>query len=207
MRLEELIAREGRDRYRQACAWAWRTAAGTGHGEPHGWPDGLDDLPHALADAWYDDAVPLPERVDAAIRLYREMPCYANTIGFKHFYEDLAAPERERLWAEYRDALDDEDDRRADPVAYSLWVDFFEDQGTVEDAWREMTVEPHGKRLERVLAAAGPVPWALKEALFERLIRDPSWHPHIRDAIDASAGDVYGRLGPSAPEWLRRLRG
>ena len=56
------------------------------------------------------------------------------------------------------------------------------------------------------LAAAGPVRWPLKEALFERLVADPAWHPHIRGAIDASASDVYGKLGASAPAWLARLR-
>jgi hypothetical protein len=110
------------------------------------------------------------------------------------------------LWDAYREALDSPDDRLAEPAAYSLWVDYFENPPTVEEAWREMLHEPTDRRLERLLHASGPVPWQLKAPLFERLSRAPRWHPFIRLALDAAETDVFGQSDPKAVEaWRRRL--
>ena len=91
-----------------------------------------------------------------------------------------------------------------------LWVDFFEDQSTVKEAWREMTrpdTAPSERRLERLLELAGPVPWRLKEPLFEQLFPEPRWHPFILRALVGSAFDVCGDCKPRAAErWLGRLQ-
>ncbi|MEA2195334.1 MAG: hypothetical protein QOG42_1768, partial [Solirubrobacteraceae bacterium] len=177
-------------------------------GGARSWPGSLEQVPEEFADAWWHGAASLSERLAMGLRLYREMPCYANTIALHGFYGEFAHADRERLWDAYRSALADEDDRLADPVSYSLWVDFFEDPATVEEAWRQTTrrdVDPWGRRLARVLEIAGPVPWALKEELFAALAAEPRWHPAILRAIAGSAFDAFGALGPSAGEWLARL--
>ena len=210
MRFEELVAVVGKERYRAACEWAWRMAAGTGEcWEPRSGARALDEVPHELADVWYDGKTSLADRVDLALRLYREMPCYANTMHLKSFYGEFGTAEKRRFWDAYRAALDTDDDRLADPVVYSLWVDFYEDQDTVHEAWQETSrcdVAPWERRLQRVLDAAGPVPWHLKEPLFEQLVRDAGWHPFIFRALVGSAFDVYGALDRDAAQaWLERL--
>lgn len=206
---EELVARVGAERYAGACEWAWRTAARTGRcGVGRSWPTSLEEVPHEFADAWWDADASLSERLEAGLALYREMPCYANTVPLHGFYHEFSAGDRDRLWDAYRAALAHPDDRLADPVSYSLWVDFFEDPATVEEAWQE-TTRPGGegweRRVSRVLDVAGPVPWPLKEALFESLVDEPRWHPAVLRAIVGSAFDAFGALGPSAGDWLRRL--
>lgn len=158
---EEWVVRIGEERYREACRWAWRTAAGTG-GETTGasepWPRALRDVPHDLADVWHEGG-PIGERLRLALRFYDDMPCYANTMYLKHGYEEFGRAEKAAFWDAYRAALDAVDDRLADPVGYSLWVDFFEDPETVGEAWRETTRRdrvPFDRRLRRVLKNAGP---------------------------------------------------
>ena len=204
-----MVEKVGRDRYDRACECAWQTAAGTGgYDQAPEWPDGLADVPHELSDGWYVPDVSLNERLEMGLRLYREMPCYANTMPLKDFYGEFELSERNRMWQAYRDALDSEDDRLADPIAYSLWVDFFEDQQTVDDAWHETTRRDGAswnRRLARVLRVAGPVPWKLKAALFDLLISDVAWHAHLFEAIKGSAFDAYGQIEPEASDWLQRL--
>lgn len=209
MLFDELVAEVGPQRYAGACEWAWQTAARTGRcGGARSWPGSLEGVPQEFGDAWWSDAASLGERLDMGLRLYREMPCYANTVALHGFYREFGAAERRRLWDAYRAALDAEDDRLADPISYSLWVDFFEDPATVEQAWRETSrrdVDPWERRLARVLEIAGPVPWALKEELFEALVPEPRWHPAILRALAGSAFDVFGALDPAAGAWLARL--
>jgi hypothetical protein len=110
------------------------------------------------------------------------------------------------LWREYRDLLATDDDRLADPVAYSLWVDFFEDPETVGEAWRELTLDEDERRLTRLLSVSGPVPWSLKAPLFERLAPDRRWHEPIVRALGGVAFDVYGDIDEhSAANLLSQL--
>jgi hypothetical protein len=207
---ETVVARVGADRYRAACETAWASAAGCGRcGGQRSWAGSPEDVPHEIQDAWWNAESPLAERLAMGLRVLREMPCYANTMALKSFHEQFGPHEKQALWDAYRAALEAEDDRRADPVSYSLWVDFFEDAATVEEAWREMTARRGAswrRRVERVLDVAGPVPWALKEALFAELVGEERWHPAIFAALRGSAFDAYGDAGPNAREWLARLR-
>jgi hypothetical protein len=133
MTFEELIAGVGAERYRAACECAWRISPGDE------WPDDLEDVPHYLSDVWYDDEMPLAARLELALRVYREMPCYGNAMYFKLRHDEFGREEKRVFWATWRAALDSDDDRLAEPATYSLWVDFFEDRSTVKEAWREMT--------------------------------------------------------------------
>lgn len=187
---ERWVARVDAARYQAACAWAWRTAAGTG-GPAAGpaWPDDLADVPHDLADLWDETATPLGERLELALRLYREMPCYAHLLHLAHHVETFGPGERQRFWDALRSALDSPDDRLADPVAYALWADHFEDPARVAEAWRESSRrdrDPWTRRLRRVLGVTGPVPWHLKAPVLDDLADDVSWHPAIVEALLAS---------------------
>lgn len=210
MLFDDVVELVGADRYKQACEQAWATAAGAGRcGGMRSWAGDADDVPHEFHDAWWLDDTSLADRLAMGLRVLEEMPCYANTMALISFYEHFGPDEKRALWDAYRAALDSDDDRRADPVSYSLWVDFFEAVTTVEEAWREMTrrdIEPWERRVTRVLEVAGPVPWPLKEELFTELVDEARWHPAIFSALRGSAFDVYGQLDPSAGEWLGRLR-
>jgi hypothetical protein len=207
---DRLVSAVGAERYAAACAWAWASAAGTGRcGGARSFPGSLQTVPEEFGTAWWDARVPLSERLEMGLALYREMPCYANTVALHGFYSEFSAEDRGRLWDAFRAALEDPDQRLADPVAYSLWVDFFEDAATVEEAWQQTTAGTAGERWERrvvrVLDVAGPAPWALKDDLFARLCDEPRLHPAIFRAIAGSAFDVFGKLGSSAASWLDRL--
>jgi hypothetical protein len=186
-----------------------RAHGGVGGGGRVEWPDDLADVPHDLADPlWYDGDAPAAERLAVAQALYRAMPCYANLMYVKDAFDGFGREERARLWAEYRVLLAHPDDRLADPVAYSLWVDFYEDRSTATEAWMETSrLDPcEERRLQRVLEMSGPVPFKVKARTYEQLIAAPEWHAHIFKSLLASASDVYGDIKPrAARRWLGRL--
>jgi hypothetical protein len=201
--LDELVeVTVGQERYRDACAWARRGRAS--------WPDDLGFVPHEMSALWQLDELPLAQRLDLALALYRAMPCYANVMYIKDAHGTLGPAERRTLWEAFRAALASEDDALAGPVAYALLVDFFEDHATAEEAWRETTrqdVAPSERRLSRVLAVAGPVPWPVKAPLLESLVRSLEWHRGVLRALESSAFTVCGEIDvPAARNWLDKLR-
>lgn len=166
------------------------------------------DVPHELSDRlWYDGIESMDERLMVAAELYGRMPCYLNVMFWR--YRDFDEPTRARMWSIYREFLDDPRDAVAEPVAYSLWVDYFEDATTVDRAWREVSgpQEPRRPRLARVVSSSGPVPWPLKESLYEQLTIEGGWDEPLLDGLYGSCIDVYGSLERKPGlRILRRLR-
>jgi hypothetical protein len=203
--MADLITAVGEDRFRRACDWAWATAAGTGRPrEPeddHEAPEDVDYVPHDLEDLiWWQGEASSLARIDLAFELYRAMPGYGNLMYVRHHFFEWDDHAKKRFWDEYRTLLSDDDDRLADPVAYSLWCDYFEDSRTVEEAWEALATpgalsEPG---MERLLRVSGPVPYGLKAPLYERLLPNARWHPFIFRSLFGSAFDVYGKVEADA---------
>jgi len=132
------------------------------------------------------------------------MPCYALLPEFWSFYTQLDSAAHSLLWTEFRSLLSDPDDRLADPVAYFMWCDFFESADTVLDAWRNL-MSPEGltdRGLERVLIMSGPVPYAQKSVLYERLLPNIRWHYFVFRSLLHSTFDLYGAVELDAAKRL-----
>ena len=202
MELRDLIDHVGEERFAAAREWAWGTAATTGQGgqvEPAS--TGVrplykpQDVPHDLEDlVWTAGEASWVDRVALAFELYRQMPCYATLMYTTGYYPQWDRQARQLFWNEYRTLISDPDDRLAEPVAYSLWCDYFENPETVHKAWSEIA-RPDvltERGLERVLDVSGPVPFRLKRALYDELVADERWHPFIFRSLLHSAFDVFG---------------
>jgi hypothetical protein len=155
------------------------------------------DVPHELSDRlWYAGSESFTDRLAIGVELYRRMPCYANLMYW-------------RYRAAYRELVGHPDAAVAEPIAYSLWVDYFEDASTMERAWSEVSgpQEPRRPRLERVLAASGPVAWPLKSPLYRALAEEGGWDDPIVAGLYGSCVDIYGSIEREAALGiLRRLR-
>lgn len=111
------------------------------------------------------------------------------------------------LWDGYRRRL--EADRDAEPVTYSLWVDWFEDHTTSATAFAEVLgddidrvvaerTEALLRRARRVLECSGPVAWPVKEPVYRTAMRVPELHAALFKGLLTSFHDVYGDLEPAA---------
>ena len=205
--------RIGPKRFEEAKQWAWATAAGTGAArtvdEVRAWSPFVTNVPHDLESLVWDEGDSAPaERVRLFWALYRELPCYANLMYAKSHLREWDGETRRAFWHDYRAVVNDPDDRLADPAMYALWCDYFEDVDSVDEAWSEIAQPDvlNERGLERVLSVAGPVPFHLKQPLYERLAADGRWHPHIFRSLFHSAFDYYGDVDiAAARELLRRL--
>ena len=212
--LRELVEKVGPRRFERACEWAWATAARTGrsagtHDPDSRWPDDVVGVPHELADEiWDEGAASWSDRIALAFELYRAMPCYATLMYMDDYFSDWDEAERELFWKQYRVLLSHDDERVANPVAYSLWCHYLEDPASVEEAWRTLAAPGalSDLGLRRLLEASGPVPYDLKLPVYERLLPERHWHPHLFRSLLASAFDVYGKIDPRrARQLLRKL--
>jgi hypothetical protein len=206
MTLDELLKDVDEGTFLEACEGARRVAPRTGSGAPE--DRASSDLAHTLCFSISDLPLSPPERMLLALDLYERLPTYAVLFYLPGWYQESRKDKRAAgLWERYRRHLSGQDEALAQPAAYSLWCDFFEDEETVEEAWAALVGPGAGERLlERVLGVSGPVPYALKEALYERLLPENRWHPFIFRSLLSSCVDVYGKVDrPRARQVFRRL--
>jgi hypothetical protein len=196
---------------RLARDWlAERNVTQVGDGWVH---DGEECSANEVAHEWTDKALEDPDldesgRVRVALGLLDLLDQYAVAMYLK---TTPLPPEADvLLWDAYRRRL--EAPESAEPVTYSLWVDWFEDPITVEGAFAEVMARPDDladgplRRNRRVLSVSGPVPWRVKRTAYEAAATVPELHLALFHGLLGSRYDVYGDLdAPAALGLLRRL--
>ncbi|SEQ96239.1 hypothetical protein [Streptomyces radiopugnans] len=97
----------------------------------------------------------------------------------------------------------------AEAVTYSLWADWFEDHNTAATAFAEVLGNDIGRvvaegsasllrRAGRVLACSSPVPWPVKQGVYDTVARLPTLHRPLFKGLLGGYHDVYGDLEPTA---------
>ena len=200
MDMGEIIANIGEEKYHEACSASRKAAAGTG--TSLGKNDFDSNVPHDVSSVVWDSAGDSQDKLELTFRFYEEMPCYAYLMYISMNFREFSAAAKAILWNNYKKYLSGED-AVADPVAYSLWCDFFEDQTRVHEAWNTLTGDISNEPLlRRILVSSGPVPFTKKEKLYQHLLPHAKWHYYIFRSLLHSQFDVYGSIDPEKAKTL-----
>ncbi|MFC5718589.1 hypothetical protein ACFP1Z_00130 [Streptomyces gamaensis] len=171
------------------------------------WPLTANDVAHSWVDKVFrEESLTPTEQLWLAFGLLDLLDDYWVTCVIGSAYGDADRPlPSDVLWDGYRRRL--EAQRDAEPVTYSLWVDWFEDRDTAAMAFAEVlgndierVVTERSdallRRADRVLDNSGPVPWSIKQGTYEIAARLPALHGSLFQGLLGSYHDVYGDLEP-----------
>ena len=157
---------------------------------------------------WYS-SMATSQKIKSGFQLYEVFPNYYHFLT--PFYHSIRnkevtdSNEKEIIWKHFMKYLASEN-FYADPVGYVLWVDFFEDQSLVHEAWTGLMKFYDKKAVLRLLEQSGPVPYELKENLYKTLIKDDESHEAIFKSLFFSAYDIYGQISKGkARDLLKQL--
>jgi hypothetical protein len=194
----EVISKVGQREYQDACVRARHDADRPDFGRDLGKGEITSDLPHQITDLIWGGDCTWREKIALFFEIYDDMPGYGHLMYVTHHYRDFSMTDRQAWWALVRERLASGDLALDQPLAYSLWCDFFEDAGTVAEAWAEVASEAAPERVLRAaLRASGPVPYPLKRRVYDRLLPDPAWHGAIFESLLYSAFDYFGQIEPA----------
>lgn len=153
----------------------------------------LDDIASSICESEMTNE----DRIGLFFEYFERFPSYHSlTLFFRWHAENLSISDQLKwdVWRRLASYLDSEA-AFADPITYLLWVDLFEDQRTAEEAWRGVVSHCASEQsLKRLLDVSGPVPFALKEPLYLRLLHDKKYHTAVLRSLHFSAHDVYGQF-------------
>ena len=138
------------------------------------------------------------QKISLGFQLFETFPSYYHYLTpFYHGIrnKEITDPtEKEIIWKHFMKYLASEN-YYADPVGYVLWVEFFEDETTVRDTWHGLVNNYSDKKsLLRLLEQAGPVPFDLKESIYNNLLVEKTNHELIFISLFNSAYDVFGKI-------------
>jgi hypothetical protein len=161
-------------------------------------PDEIWDLFDDISEKVWYSTMPVSQKISLGFQLFEIFPSYYHfLVPFYHAIRDNVitdSKEKELIWKSFMTYLASEN-YYADPVGYVLWVEFFEDQSTVREAWQGLVNNYSDKRsLLRLLEYAGPVPFDLKEPIYYSLLADKKEHEHVLNSLLHSAYDVFGQI-------------
>lgn len=156
------------------------------------------DLFDEMSDEVWDSSMTNLQKIMLGFQLYEIFPSYYHfLVPFYHGIrnKEIVDPnEKPIIWKQFVKYLASES-YYADPVGYVLWVEFFEDETTVRETWQGL-VDNYSDRksLLGLLEQAGPVPFDLKETVYESLLIDETSHELIFNSLLYSAYDVFGKI-------------
>jgi hypothetical protein len=144
---------------------------------------------------WYDERIKQIDKISISFELFDRSPEYGICGELNMAYNDMKTEIKDVLWRNYLQYLESGTDEQKEQIKYSLWVDFFEDSETVDEAWSKL-VNNNSEIdvLRQVLSISGPVPFDKKNDLYLELIANKQNHIYILESLVGSFFDVFGQI-------------
>jgi len=201
MRKKDIITLVGRERYEAECILAHIDSARPDYGRGGAGAD--IDLPHDIEEHIWHAAETSLRKVELLFEIYDDMPAFGHLMYAHMHYREWSADAIALWWNETRKRLAGDTISLRQPLQYSMWCDFFEDDKTVDEAWWALTYKVSDTvLLEAVLRVSSPVPYEFKAELYERLFPNIAMHRAIASSLLFSLVDVYGSIDHSAARKL-----
>lgn len=196
MNKQDIIAHITPEIYAIECDDAWRAAPFTGGNDASQFY--TSDTPFTINRLIWDTDNGLndSQKIDLVFAVYRDLPCYTLLSEvFIHQYRDLSADVQAIYWQHIAVLLAQPEIALAEPIVYTLAVDFFEDRELCSQVWERLTsVHEPEQFMVRFLEASAAVPFALKEQLYQQLLANPRMHQAIYTSLRASYYSLYGDI-------------
>jgi len=204
----ELLKRVNQAEYKIDCVKAWALAPKIGQSLNLNKEKSFNSsIPHDISDyLWSNNHISNCEKLDLLFELYEDMPCYAYLMylfwEFKNSFNDL---EKKTTLIRFRAYISGDIAALSEPIIYSLWCDYFENEPTSHNTWNILVNNDFSNinLMDKLLRICGPLPWKLKSDLIEKVVEVDQLHTSIYKSIYFSAHDVYGQI--DKPDAIRIL--
>lgn len=207
MRKTELIRKIDNILYRKTCEEAQKYATTTGKIKDT--KNSFDsELPHDISFDLWDLEIPTIEIIDICFELYEDMPCYTYLMYLAMEYKSFSDNEKIYTLQKISQYLIDGNLIFTTPIEYSLWCDYFEDPEVVAYTWNNLLeiCNYNDNVLKSLLEVSDPVPYNLKQKLYNFLIKDEKWHYQVFKSLLFSTYDYFGSINDEgAVSVFRRL--
>ena len=84
---------------------------------------------------WQDKSLDVDQKLDLTLQLFDQNPEYGVTLQLSMNFNKMSSYGKGQMWDHYKNHLKGEQTLQREQIEYSLWVDFFEDSETVNEAW------------------------------------------------------------------------
>ena len=153
-------------------------------------------LPEDLIDEIWATQTNTIDKINMSLSLFEVQPTYhvLSTMWFNYRLSSTVTDQvTELILNAYLNELSNPMKPLTDSMEYSLYFDIFEDPDRNESACKYFIGrDPNDHFLKMILRNSGPVPYHLKQNLYDRLIANRSYHADIYRSIRHSCFDNCG---------------
>ena len=141
-------------------------------------------LPEDLIDEIWATQTNTIDKINMSLSLFEVQPTYhvLSTMWFNYRLSSTVTDQvTELILNAYLNELSNPMKPLTDSMEYSLYFDIFEDPDRNESAWKYFIGrDPNDHFLKMILRNSGPVPYHLKQNLYDRLIANRSYQTRIK---------------------------
>lgn len=133
----------------------------------------------------YDETLNGKQKIDLLLQLFDRNPECGAILELSMFNNEMAASEKNVMWNYFRKQLSKGDSIQRENIERSLWLGFFEDSEIVNEAWKKLVGDYQDENiLKRLLKISSPVPFDLKDSLYQKIIKNKKWHNSIFESLE-----------------------
>jgi hypothetical protein len=143
---------------------------------------------------WDSNEIGIEKKIELSIALIDIKPDYSIFSRIKWNYESFSLSNKKWYWETVIKFLKSGNKIAKEAIEYSLYVDFFEDNSTVEEVWNLLFGYNDENVDQSLMKVCGPVPFNLKKELYYKYIRYKNWHELIFESLRQSFLGPYGNL-------------
>ncbi|MFY0673000.1 MAG: hypothetical protein JXQ87_06325 [Bacteroidia bacterium] len=142
-----------------------------------------------------NDIGSLEYRLQLLFSIFSQKPSYFTSYCLVKLYDKFDAELKSKFWDRFVNELESAEGIVSDELKYLLWVEFFRDKLTVNEAWNQILKRSTSNEvIGTLLNESGPVPFDLKLSLYRELIDNEKWHRPILLSIHHSLFDITGNV-------------
>jgi hypothetical protein len=142
-----------------------------------------------------NDIGSLEYRLQLLFSIFSQKPSYFTSYCFVKLYDKFDSELKSKFWDKFVEELENNEGKVKDELKYLLWVEFFRDSLTVNEAWNQILERSKSNEIISILLnQSGPVPFDLKLKLYNELIDNQEWHMPILKSIHHSLFDITGSV-------------
>jgi len=143
----------------------------------------------------YDETLSGKQKINLLLQLFDQDPECVILTELSIFNNEMAVSEKNVMWNYFRKQLSKGDSLHREYIERSLWIGFFEDSEIVNEAWEKLVGDYQDKNiLKRLLTISSPIPFNLKNKLYQKVIENKEFHDYIFESLESSFFCLYGKI-------------
>lgn len=146
---------------------------------------------------YYDETLKGKQKIDLTLQLFNRNPKVGILSELFMDFNGMEVSEKEMIWDYFKQFLAGGESHQRKEIEIFLWLNIFGGLETtnINEVWKKIVDDYRDKNiLKRLLTISSPIPFNLKNKLYQKVIENKEFHDYIFESLESSFFCLYGKI-------------